>query len=92
MMPRWWSISHVNPRFLHAALTLAALIFSSQLALAQFTQQGQKLVGSGAVGASEQGYSVAASSDGNTVIVGGWGDNSDTGAAWVFTRSNGTWA
>jgi len=25
MMPRWWSISHVNPRFLHAALVVAAL-------------------------------------------------------------------
>jgi hypothetical protein len=35
--------------------------------------------------------SVALSSDGNTAIVGGWSDNSKTGAAWVFTRSGGVW-
>jgi hypothetical protein len=31
--------------------------------------------------------SVALSADGNTAIVGGRRDNSDTGAAWAFTRS-----
>jgi hypothetical protein len=54
-----------------------------------WTQQGPKLVGSGAVGAAEQGQSVALSADGNTAIVGGYGDNSDAGAAWVFARSGG---
>ena len=55
-------------------------------------QQGQKLVGSGAVGSSVyQGFSTAISSDGNTFIEGGWRDNNDEGAAWVFTRSNGVW-
>ena len=49
----------------------AVLLFSSQLALAQFTQQGPKLVGSGAAGPAQQGYSVALSADGNTAIVGG---------------------
>ena len=57
-----------------------------------WTQQGSKLVGSGAVGAAAQGYSVALSADGNTAIVGGHGDNSNTGAAWVFTRSGGVWS
>jgi hypothetical protein len=61
-----------------------------------WTQQGNKLVGTGAVGAPnqgiQQGYSVALSADGNTAIVGGPYDNSEAGAAWVFTRSNGTWA
>jgi hypothetical protein len=56
-----------------------------------WTQQGNKLVGTGAVGAAQQGYSAALSSDGNTAIVGGWVDNSDAGAAWVFTRSGGIW-
>jgi hypothetical protein len=56
-----------------------------------WTQQGSKLVGSGAVGKPEQGYSVAISQDGNTALVGGPYDNSSTGAAWVFTRSGGTW-
>src|SRR6516165_10078707 len=35
--------------------------------------------------------SVAVSADGNTAIVGGWSDNSKTGAAWVFTRNGGVW-
>jgi hypothetical protein len=52
------------------------LLFSSQTALAQFTQQGPKLVGTGAVGTAEQGTSIALSSDGNTAIVGGaWGQS-----------------
>jgi hypothetical protein len=55
-----------------------------------WTQQDNKLVGTGAVGASEQG-DVALSADGNTAIVGGAGDNSNIGAAWVFTRSGGVW-
>ena len=56
-----------------------------------WTQQGNKLVGSGAVGAAQQGISVALSADGNTAIVGGHLDNSSAGAAWVFTRSGGVW-
>ena len=38
-----------------------------------------------------QGFSVALSADGNTAIVGGYGDNGSAGAAWVFTRSGGVW-
>jgi hypothetical protein len=56
-----------------------------------WTQQGGKLVGSGAVGAANQGASVAISANGATVVIGGWRDNSNTGAAWVFTRSGGVW-
>jgi hypothetical protein len=56
-----------------------------------WTQQGDKLVGTGAIGNAEQGISVALSADGNTAIVGGYGDNSKIGAAWVFTRSQGVW-
>jgi hypothetical protein len=92
MMPRWWSISHVNPRFLHAALVAAALIFSSQLALAEFTQQGPKLVGTGAVGYATQGYSVSISRDNDTAIVGGPdAATNSTGAVWVFIRGNNAW-
>jgi hypothetical protein len=46
-----------------------------------WTQQGKKLVGTGAVGKARQGMSVALSADGNTAIVGGWSDNSKTGAS-----------
>jgi hypothetical protein len=56
-----------------------------------WSQQGNKLVGTAAMGHPEQGFSVALSADGNTAIVGGYRDNSDTGAAWVFTRSGGVW-
>ena len=56
-----------------------------------WTQQGPKLVGSGAIGGSRQGWSVALSGDGNTALVGGFADNSQAGAAWVWTRSGGVW-
>lgn len=61
-----------------------------------WTQQGPKLIGSGAVGnGARQGSSVSLSADGNTAIVGGEGDgilpSNNTGAAWIWTRSGGTW-
>jgi hypothetical protein len=56
-----------------------------------WTQQGTKLVGTGAIGSASQGQSVALSADGNTAIVGGYLDNSSAGAVWVFTRSGGVW-
>jgi hypothetical protein len=56
-----------------------------------WTQQGAKLVGSGTVGNSFQGFSVALSADGNTAIVGGPSDNAGFGAAWVWTRSGAIW-
>jgi hypothetical protein len=40
-----------------------------------WTEQGNKLVGTGAVNPAYQGYSVALSGDGNTAIVGGYSDN-----------------
>jgi len=65
------------------ATITAALLCPVEPALAQFTQQGPKLVGTGAVGNAEQGKSVALSGDGNTAIVGGVLDNGGVGAAWV---------
>ena len=56
-----------------------------------WTQQGSKLTGSGESGAAHLGASVALSADGNTALIGGYADNSSTGAAWVFTRSGSTW-
>jgi flagellar basal body rod protein FlgG/antibiotic biosynthesis monooxygenase (ABM) superfamily enzyme len=56
-----------------------------------WTQQGNKLVGTGAVGMSQQGTSVALSAGGNTALIGGSYDNSGAGAAWVFTRSGTSW-
>jgi hypothetical protein len=59
---------------------------------ATWTQQGTKLVGSGAVGSALQGLSGALSADGNTAIIGGFVDNDSMGAAWVWTRSGGIWS
>jgi hypothetical protein len=55
-----------------------------------WSQQGPKLIGSGAAGPASQGLSVALSADGNTALVGGATGN--LGAAWVFTRSGSTWS
>ena len=57
-----------------------------------WSQQGAKLVGTGAKGNAQQGWSVAISGDGNTALVGAPADNSSVGAAWVFVRSGGAWA
>jgi RHS repeat-associated protein len=59
----------------------------------KWTQQGKKLAG----GAEESGKgsfgsSVALSSEGSTALVGAPDDNSEAGAVWVFTRSEGTWS
>jgi len=56
-----------------------------------WTQQGTKLFGAGAIGNADQGSSVSLSADGNTAIIGGYGDNTNAGAAWIFTRTGNTW-
>ncbi len=57
-----------------------------------WTQQGSKLVGTGAVGTqAHQGASVSLSADGNTIVVGGWYDDTAVGAAWVYVRSGNAW-
>jgi lipocalin len=62
------------------ANTGAAWVFTRSGAT--WTQQGNKLIGTGAVGAASQAASVALSC--NTAMVGGIGDNDFVGAAWVF--------
>lgn len=76
-------------RFILLAL-IASVIPSSNIH-AQFIQQGNKLVGTGAIGSARQGWSVALSTNGNTAIVSGPDDSSYTGAAWVYSRSGGVW-
>ncbi len=72
-----------------SVLIFATLVFSSQPALAQPTLP--KLWPGGTVGAANAGFAVALSAVGDTAMVGGWGDNSNVGAVWVFTRSGGVW-
>jgi hypothetical protein len=56
-----------------------------------FLQQGSKLTGGEEIGKGQLGESVALSADGNTALIGGFADNGEVGAAWVFTRSGSTW-
>jgi hypothetical protein len=48
-------------------------------------------VGTPILGLPHQGSAVALSADGNTALIGGPGQLYETGAAYVFTRSNGAW-
>ncbi len=52
-----------------------------------WTQQA-KLTGAGESGSGWFGQSVALSANGETALIGGYVDHSDTGAAWVFERSD----
>jgi hypothetical protein len=54
-------------------------------------QQGAKLTGAGETGNGHFGFRAALSADGNTALIGGPADNTNVGAAWVFTRSGSTW-
>ena len=56
-----------------------------------WTQQGNKIVGTGAVGNAEQGISVSLSADGNTLAISSVNDDGGIGAIWVFTRSKTIW-
>lgn len=60
-----------------------------------WAQQGPKMTPSDPTPSPEAGSAgfgtVALSSDGNTAAIGGSRDNDFEGAAWIFTRSSGTW-
>ncbi|MBY0311090.1 MAG: FG-GAP repeat protein [Phycisphaerales bacterium] len=64
-----------------------------------FVRQGERWVPQGdalrpldGTGVTQNfGSSVAISADGNTAVVGAYGDNSSRGAAYVFTRDSGVW-
>src|SRR5258707_1546848 len=83
-------------RLLFAKIAFVGLVAATVPlpAIAQFKQEA-KLVGTDAMGFSEQGYSAALSWDGNTALVGGRHDApgmlNERGAAWVFERSRGKW-
>lgn len=71
----------------------AAFAFSvlAAPAAAQYTQQGNKLVGATVYFPPAQGTSVAISADGNTMIVGGPGDGDPPPGPWVYVRNGTTW-
>ena len=55
-----------------------------------WSQLGTKLTGTGEAGEGQFGYSVALSAEGNTALIGGFGDNRDVGAGWVFVNTSPT--
>lgn len=57
-----------------------------------WTQQGNKLVANDS-GANQTflGSSLCLSNDGNTALLGGYADNADIGASWIFTRTGSVW-
>jgi hypothetical protein len=56
-----------------------------------WSQQGGKLVGTGAVGSAKQGTSERSAPTGIQWLSGGVLDNGARGAVWVFTRTGSTW-
>ena len=60
-----------------------------------WTQQAKLTASDGAAGdVFDFGYSVAVSGDGSTAVIGAYGDDdrgSESGSAYVFTRSGGSW-
>jgi gliding motility-associated-like protein len=71
--------------------TVAGSFFTVIPSPAPNTQQGSKLSGIGNAGANE-GRALALSADGNTAVMGAPLDNSNLGAAWIYTRSGGVWS
>jgi FG-GAP repeat/Tetratricopeptide repeat len=71
----------------HATGHGAAWVWTRQNGI--WSQQGPKLIGTGAIGGWQP--SVALAADGNTAIVGDPGDNNSIGAAWAYIRNNGVW-
>ncbi len=57
----------------------------------QWVLKGDKLAGTVSSENAAQGWSVAMSADGNTVLIGAKADNWTNGAAWVFTWADNSW-
>jgi hypothetical protein len=53
--------------------------------------QRARLVGTQAAGVARQGSSVSLSADGSTLLVGGFADDTNKGATWVFKQSGNKW-
>ena len=56
-----------------------------------WTQEGEKLTGSGVSSYRYFGASVALDAGGDTALIGGPGDSATAGAVWAFTRSESNW-
>jgi hypothetical protein len=66
-------------------------VFTRPGAGAVWTQQGPKLIPTGAIGANFCGAYLNISDDGNTIIAGAEADSNNKGAAYIFSRTNNAW-
>ncbi len=84
-------VAMVMPGALTGAVSVGTVSGASNFTVTQSqtlnTQQGSKLVGTGSSSDARQGTSVAVSAAGNTAIVGGFYDNGQQGAAWVYVAA-----
>jgi PKD repeat protein len=87
------SIASTPPAHANTGEPAASTPASVAATPATFFQQGETLTEApGEQGISTQfGHSVALSANGNTMLVGGPGDELYGGSAWVYTRSGSTW-
>jgi hypothetical protein len=70
----------------------ATWIFTKDEELGTWSQQGGPLQSNNATSFSKQGTAVALSDDGLILAVGGPGNDTGTGATWVWTRTGTSWS
>jgi len=71
----------------------ASWIFTRNSTTGNWTQAGSKLVGTGTEGATSQQGRVVISADGTTLASGGFSDNTNIGAVWMFViGADGNWS
>lgn len=81
------------PGMARRATLLALIVLAASAAPATAAIELQtKLVPTDELGADGRfGNSVALSSNGDEALIGGWTDNDDAGAAWVYARIGSSW-
>ena len=72
--------------------SIGAVWMFSQNSNNTWSQYGTKLVATDRVGQSNQGRSVSLSADGQTLAVGGPGDNVAIGSCWIWKNTGGIWS
>lgn len=69
----------------------AGAVYAFTRSAEKWSQQGERLTGSGENGAGALGESSALSAGGNTAVIGAPGNLENKGAIWTFDRSGGVW-
>ena len=82
-----------DPNYTVNSVQIGQLFICSRLSNNQWGLSQPPLVTTNNVSNAANGWSVAISADGNTIISGGYLDNSNQGAAWIWNRNiqSGLW-